>query len=104
MLSCPVAVKDLHVVWLSVATACQRTVDASSAEEDLVALEAVLHPDPDTSTVIEHASASPNVLARYAALMESVGGQANTEWNDVADWRTFAAIDIRTTAAAAGAA
>jgi hypothetical protein len=68
------------------------TVDES--ESDLLPFEAVLHPDPDTSTLVERHQASDETLSKFVALVEGHGGRVHTELNDVVDGLTFVALDM----------
>lgn len=71
-----------------------RSAEPVGESEELLPFEAVLHPDPDASTLIERAQASSQTLAKFTELIESVEGVLHDEWNDVVDGLTFIAIDI----------
>ncbi len=63
-------------------------------ESGLLPFEAVLHPDPDASTLIERAAASEETVAKFAALIGRNGGHIHAELNDVVDGLTFIAVDL----------
>lgn len=72
-----------------------RTAQANDPEaQELSPYEAVLHPDPDQTTVDNRVPASPEVLAKFAFLVESVGGRVHQSENDVVDGLTFVAVDL----------
>ncbi|NUJ89173.1 S8 family peptidase [Plantibacter sp. MCCC 1A11337] len=77
---------------ISVSTAHRSTIEADARE--LVSFEAVLHPDPDDSSVNERAAASAPTLTKFVALVESVGGRVHLEDNDVVDGLTFVAVEL----------
>ena len=71
-----------------------RSDEMAGEPEALLPFEAVLHPDPDASTLVERAQASDETLEKFSELVESVGGVLHDEWNEVVDGLTFTAIDI----------
>lgn len=64
------------------------------ANTSLEPFEAVLHPDPDVSSVFERAAASQSTLDKFEALVESVGGRVVQGENDVIDGLTFVALEL----------
>lgn len=77
---------------ITVSTAHRATVDG--VDGALKAFEAVLHPDPDASTVFERSAAAEPTLTKFEALVESVGGRVLREHNDVVDGLTFVALKL----------
>lgn len=70
----------------------------SAIEDDglgeLLPFEAVLHPDPDTSTLAERVGASAATLAKFVDLVSANGGHVRADLNDVVDGLTFIALDL----------
>ncbi|AOX45314.1 S8 family peptidase [Microbacterium sp. BH-3-3-3] len=62
--------------------------------KELLPFEAVLHPDPDTSTLMERSGASPTTLEKFVKLVEANGGRVHADFNDVVDGLTFVALDL----------
>ncbi|KQR49179.1 hypothetical protein ASF87_10330 [Microbacterium sp. Leaf161] len=77
---------------IAVSSAHRATV--AIPDDELEPFEAVLHPDPDDSTVWERAAASEATLAKFQALVESVGGRVHLEENDTVDGLTFVALEL----------
>lgn len=77
---------------ISVSAAHRAT--ANEATGALEPFEAVLHPDPDESTVFERAAASETTLTKFEELVESVGGRVLRDENDVVDGLTFVALEL----------
>lgn len=61
---------------------------------DLLPFEAVLHPDPDDSSLVERKNASTVTLTKFVDLVEAHGGRVHTDLNDVVDGLTFVALDL----------
>jgi hypothetical protein len=78
-----ITVADAHV---------RKKAVKSSAE--LLPFEAVLHPDPDLTTTKSRRPASPDLLTKFAQLVESLGGEAHLDSNDTVDGLTFVAVDL----------
>lgn len=67
---------------------------AEEPAAELLPFEAVLHPDPDASTLVERHQASEATLSKFVALVERHGGHVHTDLNDVVDGLTFVALDL----------
>lgn len=76
---------------ISVSTAHRASSSSTTAPE---AFEAVLHPDPDRSTVFDRAPASEPTLAKFSSLVESVGGRVHRDLSDVVDGLTFVTVEL----------
>lgn len=87
------AAEDLRqFTKISVSAAHRATVD--TVDGALKAFEAVLHPDPDESTVFERAAATEPTLRKFEDLVEAVGGRVLREHNEVVDGLTFVALEL----------
>jgi len=79
---------------ISVSLAHRATDDGNEQDGALRPFEAVLHPDPDQSTVADRVEATESTLSKFERLVRSVGGRVFSDENDVVDGLTFIALEI----------
>ncbi|MBW9110148.1 S8 family peptidase [Microbacterium ureisolvens] len=77
-----------------IAVSAAHVASTAGVESEMLPFEAVLHPDPDASSIDERAAASAPTLAKFSALVESVGGRVHLSENDVVDGLTFVALEL----------
>jgi hypothetical protein len=70
-----------------------RAKERGASAGGMQAYEAVLHPDPDESTVERRVQASTSTLAKFASLVESCGGTVVND-ADIIDGLTFISLQL----------
>ncbi|MBY0175482.1 S8 family peptidase [Curtobacterium herbarum] len=74
--------------------AAPRSAPADQESGDLSPFEAVLHPDPVATSARARIPAGADVLTKFTALVQSVGGVVHEEFNERIDGLTFVALDL----------